>query len=207
MKKRILSLMLCFIILTSCTTMFQKGDPYANTSGVKKTSGTANVSNKNTATETDKKVIENNQNIVVKTENKVEKATSETAKKIEEKKETLKKETINTVNKTNEKINNKVTTTSTTQKVTQSTKKNEVNVDATFDETDEKIVDFIAKRVKEKPEQIKQITLDGLKKLHKDTKIRMTKREYLARTYQIINDHKMTSYYLASARLLNQLSN
>ena len=202
MKKRILSLILCFVIVTSCTTMFQKGDPYASTSGVKKIYGTVNVSNKNTVTETDKKVVENNKNTVVKTENKVEKATSETAKKIEEK-----KETINTVNKTNEKINNKVTTTSTTQKVTQSTKKNEVNVDAIFDETDEKIVDFIAKRVKEKPEQIKQITLDGLKKLHKDTKIRMTKREYLARTYQIINDHKMTSYYLASARLLNQLSN
>lgn len=207
MKKRMLSLLLCFIIVTSCTTIFQNGDPYASTSGTKKTSGTVGVSNKNTVVETDKKSVGNDQNALSKTENKVEKVASDTTKKIEEKKGIVKKETKNTTDKNKEKVSGKVTTASTTQKVTQSTKKNEVNVDTTFDETDEKIVDFIAKRVKEKPEQIKQITIDGLKKLHKDTKIRMTKREYLARTYQIINDHKMTSYYLASARLLNQLSN
>ena len=53
--------------------------------------------------------------------------------------------------------------------------------------------------------QIKQVTIDSLNKLLKEKNIRMTKREFLARTYQIIRDNNMNSFYLAAGRLLNQL--
>lgn len=33
----------------------------------------------------------------------------------------------------------------------------------------------------------------------------MSKREFLARTYQIIKENNVTSYYLAAGRLLNQV--
>ncbi len=78
-------------------------------------------------------------------------------------------------------------------------------VDNKFDATDEKIVAFIDQKVYEDAAQIKQVTIDSLNKLLKEKNIRMTKREFLARTYQIIRDNNMNSFYLAAGRLLNQL--
>ena len=74
-----------------------------------------------------------------------------------------------------------------------------------FDATDQKIVDFIDQKVYEDSAQIKKITVESIQKLQDEKKIRMTKREFLARTYQIIRDNNMTSFYLAVARLLNEI--
>ncbi|MDO5088765.1 MAG: hypothetical protein Q4D53_03175 [Leptotrichiaceae bacterium] len=78
-------------------------------------------------------------------------------------------------------------------------------VDGKFDATDQKIVAFIDQKVYEDAAQIKQVTVESLNKLLKEKNIRMTKREFLARTYQIIRDNNMNSFYLAAGRLLNQL--
>lgn len=102
------------------------------------------------------------------------------------------KNTSNTSSKTTQTSQNK---TSTPQGV----------VDSNFDETDQKIVDFIAEKVYENSEQIKKVTIDSLNILLTEKNIRMTKREFLARTYQIIRDNNMNSFYLAAGRLLNQL--
>ena len=98
----------------------------------------------------------------------------------------------------------KVTTTKSTEaKSTSSTVSD--TIDNKFDATDQKIVAFIDEKVHEDAAQIRQVTIDGLNKLLKEKNIRMTKREFLARTYQIIRDNNMNSYYLAAGRLLNQL--
>ena len=68
-----------------------------------------------------------------------------------------------------------------------------------------KIVDFIDQKVYEDAAQIKKITVESIQKLQDEKNIRMTKREFLARTYQIIRDNNMTSFYLAVARLLNEI--
>ena len=98
----------------------------------------------------------------------------------------------------------KVTTAKSTEaKSTSSTVSD--TIDNKFDATDQKIVAFIDEKVHEDAAQIRQVTIDGLNKLLKEKNIRMTKREFLARTYQIIRDNNMNSYYLAAGRLLNQL--
>ena len=90
----------------------------------------------------------------------------------------------------------KVPTTTTSTPATETEK---------FDETDQKIVDFIDQKVYEDAAQIKKITVESIQKLQDEKNIRMTKREFLARTYQIIRDNNMTSFYLAVARLLNEI--
>ena len=90
-------------------------------------------------------------------------------------------------------------------KVTPSKSNSGGEIDNKFDATDEKIVAFIDQKVYEDAAQIRQVTVDSLNKLLKEKNIRMTKREFLARTYQIIRDNNMNSFYLAAGRLLNQL--
>ena len=90
----------------------------------------------------------------------------------------------------------KVPTTTTSTPATETEK---------FDATDQKIVDFIDQKVYEDGTQIKKITIESIQKLKDEKNIRMTKREFLARTYQIIRDNNMTSFYLAVARLLNEI--
>ena len=90
----------------------------------------------------------------------------------------------------------KVPTTTTSTPATETEK---------FDATDQKIVDFIDQKVYEDATQIKKITVESIQKLQDEKNIRMTKREFLARTYQIIRDNNMTSFYLAVARLLNEI--
>ena len=99
----------------------------------------------------------------------------------------------------------KVTTTKSTEAKSTSSTTSSDTIDNKFDATDQKIVAFIDEKVHEDAAQIRQVTIDGLNKLLKEKNIRMTKREFLARTYQIIRDNNMNSYYLAAGRLLNQL--
>lgn len=98
----------------------------------------------------------------------------------------------------------KITTTKSTGTKNSSSSESDT-VDTKFDATDQKIVAFIDEKVHEDAAQIRQVTIDGLNKLLREKNIRMTKREFLARTYQIIRDNNMNSYYLAAGRLLNQL--
>lgn len=99
----------------------------------------------------------------------------------------------------------RITTTRTTTGSRNNNTSSTGTVDSKFDETDQKIVAFIDQIVYEDAAQIRQVTVDGLNKLLREKNIRMTKREFLARTYQIIKDNNMNSYYLAAGRLLNQL--
>lgn len=185
--KKISVFIVSMTLLTISCSYFQKGDPYAATSGPKRTSegssivvnrGQTSTSNTNTSNVTSKSTVTS--------------TTSSTARATEKVKEN--------VTEIEKKETNKVITAKENKKTTK-----KVTVDETFDATDQKIVDFIAEKVKEDGEQIKKITIEGVNKLQNEKNIRMTKREFLARTYQIIRDNKMTSYYLASARLLNQM--
>ena len=99
----------------------------------------------------------------------------------------------------------RITTTRTNTGSKNSNTSSAGTVDNKFDETDQKIVAFIDQIVYEDAAQIRQVTVDGLSKLLKEKNIKMTKREFLARTYQIIKENNMNSYYLAAGRLLNQL--
>lgn len=185
MKKKNIFIGLLSFVIISCSMFQSSGDPYANTSGTKTT--TTNSSN-TTANATSK--------ATTKVTTKANEAKTTVTEKATTTKDKVETKTEKVVKETKEKATKATKTTKNTDTTT---------VDEKFDETDQKIVDFIAEKVKENGSQIKKITVDGVNKLQKEKNIRMTKREFLARTYQIIRDNKMTSYYLASARLLNQM--
>lgn len=194
MKKKIVFMGILSLFAISCS-MINTGDPYANTSGPKTTATTAGNSIKTESSKIVTKANDKKEEIKTTTTTAAKDA-EEKAKKAEE---AARQKAEEKARKAEEKARK------AEEKAKKEKEKNSVTIDEKFDETDQKIVDFIAEKVKEDESQIKKITIDGVNKLQKDKNIRMTKREYLARTYQIIRDNKMTSYYLASARLLNQM--
>lgn len=178
---KIMIMMILSLSLISCSSIINnfsggKIDPYASSS------------RKITEEEINKILEERNEKVV---ETSIEKI-SNTKTEVSDVSKSEKTSISQTTPVVNNKINN-------------STSSSNGVIDSNFDETDQKIVDFISEKVYENSEQIKKVTVDSLNILLTEKNIRMTKREFLARTYQIIRDNDMNSFYLAAGRLLNQL--
>ena len=90
----------------------------------------------------------------------------------------------------------------------QSSKTNteESNIDNKFEETDIKIVDFIAEKVTENSSKIKELTILGVTQLKNQKNISISKREFLARTYQVMKENNINSYAVASKKMMSTLS-
>lgn len=90
----------------------------------------------------------------------------------------------------------------------QSSKTNteESKIDNKFDETDIKIVDFIAEKVTENSSKIKELTILGVTQLKNQKNISISKREFLARTYQVMKENNINSYAVASKKMMSTLS-
>lgn len=79
-------------------------------------------------------------------------------------------------------------------------------IDDKFDETDIKIVDFIAEKVTENSSKIKELTILGVTQLKNQKNISISKREFLARTYQVMKENNINSYAVASKKMMSTLS-
>ena len=80
------------------------------------------------------------------------------------------------------------------------------STDTKFDETDIKIVDFIAEKVTENSVKIKELTILGVTQLKNQKNISISKREFLARTYQVMKENDINSYAVASKKMMSTLS-
>lgn len=80
------------------------------------------------------------------------------------------------------------------------------STDTKFDETDIKIVDFIAEKVTENSSKIKELTILGVTQLKNQKNISISKREFLARTYQVMKENNINSYAVASKKMMSTLS-
>ena len=80
------------------------------------------------------------------------------------------------------------------------------STDTKFDETDIKIVDFIAEKVTENSAKIKELTILGVTQLKNQKNISISKREFLARTYQVMKENNINSYAVASKKMMSTLS-
>ena len=80
------------------------------------------------------------------------------------------------------------------------------STDTKFDETDIKIVDFIAEKVTENSVKIKELTILGVTQLKNQKNISISKREFLARTYQVMKENNINSYAVASKKMISTLS-
>lgn len=74
--------------------------------------------------------------------------------------------------------------------------------DLQFNETEEKIIDYIAGKVFENKDQIKKKTIEAINKL-KDKGINYTPKEFLAKAYENIEKTNANSFILAVARVIN----
>lgn len=118
--------------------------------------------------------------------------------------------------KTNDEIKTSVGSTKLSTEKEVKTTENEsqvqkVNVkssstDTKFDETDIKIVDFIAEKVTENSVKIKELTILGVTQLKNQKNISISKREFLARTYQVMKENNINSYAVASKKMMSTLS-
>ncbi|NYV28039.1 hypothetical protein HP397_04330 [Streptobacillus felis] len=73
-----------------------------------------------------------------------------------------------------------------------------------FDDTDLKIVKFIAEQVVENEEQIKRKTVESIQRLE-EKGYKYSAREFLAKAYDNIKKTNVNSYILAAARVMNNI--
>ncbi|WP_156299380.1 hypothetical protein [Streptobacillus canis] len=73
-----------------------------------------------------------------------------------------------------------------------------------FDDTDLKIVKFIAEQVVENEEQIKRKTVESIQRLESKG-YKYSAREFLAKAYDNIKKTNVNSYILAAARVMNSI--
>ncbi len=90
-----------------------------------------------------------------------------------------------------------------TKPVTEVEKEN-TEVIVNFDETDLKIVKFIAEQVVENEEQVKRKTIESIQKLESKG-YKYSAREFLAKAYDNIKKTNVNSYILAAARVMNSI--
>ena len=80
------------------------------------------------------------------------------------------------------------------------------NLQSSKTNTDIKIVDFIAEKVTENSSKIKELTILGVTQLKNQKNISISKREFLARTYQVMKENNINSYAVASKKMMSTLS-
>lgn len=206
MNKKIMMIVILSLISFSCSFLqnisdsiehtMKKGDPYSENSKPKEVVLVDKRGNRED--KTDKRLDDKKYEEFNKEAKKLEDKLNENAEKIQ-------KGEIKLENKKDSKVSNEVKNDKLENYQEELKEKIKKKIDKKFDKTDEKIVNFIAEKVHEDADKIKEITIDGVAKLMAEKNVKMSKREFLARTYQIIKENNMTSYYLAAGRLLNQV--
>ena len=181
-----LSVFSCSFIQRVSLDVLKKSDPYSPKSKkIEEIIDTTIKDSKVKVVENTATTVKTNTEKVVKIKTNDEIKTSVVSTKLNTEKEVKNTENKSQVQKVNEKSS---------------------TIDTKFDETDIKIVDFIAEKVTENSSKIKELTLLGVTQLKNQKNISISKREFLARTYQVMKENNINSYAVASKKMMSTLS-
>ena len=197
-----LSVFSCSFIQRMSLDVLKKSDPYSPES--KRIEKIIDKTIQDSKERTTRNVTDNTQINTVKV---VETKTNEAEKNVKVQESSTKQVSTSTVNKSTVNNENKTSTIQGTNNL-QSSKTNigGSKIDDKFDETDIKIVDFIAEKVTENSSKIKELTILGVTQLKNQKNISISKREFLARTYQVMKENNINSYAVASKKMMSTLS-
>lgn len=181
-----LSVFSCSFIQRVSLDVLKKSDPYSPKSKkIEEIIDTTIKDSKVKVVENTATTVQTNTEKVVKIKTNDEIKTSVGSTKLNTEKEVKTTENKSQVQKVNEKSS---------------------SIDTKFDETDIKIVDFIAEKVIENSSKIKELTILGVTQLKNQKNISISKREFLARTYQVMKENNINSYAVASKKMMSTLS-
>ena len=181
-----LSVFSCSFIQRVSLDILKKSDPYSPKSKkIEEIIDTTIKDSKVKVVENTATTVQTNTEKVVKIKTNDEIKTSVGSTKLNTEKEVKTTENKSQVQKVNEKSS---------------------STDTKFDETDIKIVDFIAEKVTENSSKIKELTILGVTQLKNQKNISISKREFLARTYQVMKENNINSYAVASKKMMSTLS-
>ncbi len=181
-----LSVFSCSFIQRVSLDVLKKSDPYSPKSKkIEEIIDTTIKDSKVKVVENTATTVQTNTEKVVKIKTNDEIKTSVGSTKLNTEKEVKTTENKSQVQKVNEKSS---------------------STDTKFDETDIKIVDFIAEKVTENSSKIKELTILGVTQLKNQKNISISKREFLARTYQVMKENNINSYAVASKKMMSTLS-
>ena len=198
----VLSVFSCSFVQRISLDVLKKSDPYSPES--KRIEKIIDKTIQDSKERTTRNVTDNTQINTVKV---VETKTNEAEKNVKVQESSTKQVSTSTVNKSVVNNENKTATIQGTNNL-QSSKTNigGSKIDDKFDETDIKIVDFIAEKVTENSSKIKELTILGVTQLKNQKNISISKREFLARTYQVMKENNINSYAVASKKMMSTLS-
>ena len=197
----VLSVFSCSFVQRISLDVLKKSDPYSPES--KRIEKIIDKTIQDSKERTTRNVTDNTQINTVKV---VETKTNEAEKNVKVQESSTKQVSTSTVNKSVVNNENKTATIQGTNNL-QSSKTNigGSKIDDKFDETDIKIVDFIAEKVTENSSKIKELTILGVTQLKNQKNISISKREFLARTYQVMKENNINSYAVASKKMMSTL--
>lgn len=197
-----LSVFSCSFVQRVSLDVLKKSDPYSPES--KRIEEIIDKTIQDSKERTTGNVTDNTQIDTVKV---VETKTNEAANNVKVQENSPKQVSTSSVNKStmnNEKKTSAIQGTNNLQ--SSKTNTEESKIDNKFDETDIKIVDFIAEKVTENSSKIKELTILGVTQLKNQKNISISKREFLARTYQVMKENNINSYAVASKKMMSTLS-
>ena len=197
-----MSVFSCSFVQRVSLDVLKKSDPYSPES--KRIEEIIDKTIQDSKERTTGNVTDNTQIDTVKV---VETKTNEAANNVKVQENSPKQVSTSSVNKStmnNEKKTSAIQGTNNLQ--SSKTNTEESKIDNKFDETDIKIVDFIAEKVTENSSKIKELTILGVTQLKNQKNISISKREFLARTYQVMKENNINSYAVASKKMMSTLS-
>lgn len=197
-----LSVFSCSFVQRVSLDVLKKSDPYSPES--KRIEEIIDKTIQDSKERTTGNVTDNTQIDTVKV---VETKTNEATNNVKVQENSPKQVSTSSVNKStmnNEKKTSAIQGTNNLQ--SSKTNTEESKIDNKFDETDIKIVDFIAEKVTENSSKIKELTILGVTQLKNQKNISISKREFLARTYQVMKENNINSYAVASKKMMSTLS-
>ena len=197
-----LSVFSCSFVQRVSLDVLKKSDPYSPES--KRIEEIIDKTIQDSKERTTGNITDNTQIDTVKV---VETKTNEATNNVKVQENSSKQVSTSSVNKStmnNEKKTSAIQGTNNLQ--SSKTNTEESKIDNKFDETDIKIVDFIAEKVTENSSKIKELTILGVTQLKNQKNISISKREFLARTYQVMKENNINSYAVASKKMMSTLS-
>lgn len=197
-----LSVFSCSFVQRVSLDVLKKSDPYSPES--KRIEEIIDRTIQDSKERTTGNVTDNTQ---IDTAKVVETKTNEATNNVKVQENSSKQVSTSSVNKStmnNEKKTSAIQGTNNLQ--SSKTNTEESKIDNKFDETDIKIVDFIAEKVTENSSKIKELTILGVTQLKNQKNISISKREFLARTYQVMKENNINSYAVASKKMMSTLS-
>ena len=192
----------CSFVQRVSLDVLKKSDPYSPES--KRIEEIIDKTIQDSKERTTRNVTDNTQ---IDTAKVVETKTNEVTNNVKVQENSPKQVSTSSVNKStmnNEKKTSAIQGTNNLQ--SSKTNTEESKIDNKFDETDIKIVDFIAEKVTENSSKIKELTILGVTQLKNQKNISISKREFLARTYQVMKENNINSYAVASKKMMSTLS-